>query len=314
MKEANTALVSGFVGVLGAAWVANANAQQAAPPPYQPTKNEFRAMAVSEDRIGQLEKRVGALEDYMAAGFNNAAPNSGQPVPPPGPGGNGTALPGGATPAKGGHYHQIQEGETLHSIATKFHVSLDQLVADNKLDPYGPIYVGDKLWIAGANPAPNPQPQSLQEVNGTPSSSAGWTAAYQVQAGDTLHSLARKTGVSPQDIVQHNRLSNANQIFVGQQLVLPAGRLPGQPGAGRTDQHSPPAPATSADTFHYYDVVAGDTLSSIAKTFFTSEEELKRMNQLPVGQLQPGQRIVVPTRLYFENLRRQQRSGGAPVS
>lgn len=313
MKEVNTALVSGFVGVLGLAPVASVNAQLAAPPPYQPTKNEFRAMAISEDRIGQLEKRVGALEDYLATGFNNSGSNPGQPVQPPAPapapGGGSDSGAGNPLPVRGGKYHQIQEGETLHTIANKYHVSLDQLVADNKLDPYGPIYVGDKLWISGATPA-DPKPPVIHRPN-SPDNGA-WTASYQVQAGDTLHSLARRTGVSPQDIAQRNGLSNADQIFVGQQLVLPAGRLPVHSDAGRTEPAS--KASSSADTFHYYDVVAGDTLASVAKIFFSSEEELKRLNQLPTGQLQAGQRIVVPTRLYFENLRRQQRPAGAPVS
>lgn len=317
MKDTNAALI--FVGVL-AAGLGSAKAQQPAIPPYSPTTNELRSQAkpVPEERVVRLEQRVTALEDLLADEFNGAGEVPGRPAQQPPqnhpqqPNLNAGAqepVAGGTMPVKGpsgGQYHTIQEGETLHGIARKYGMSLDALVANNRnLDPYGPIYIGDRLWIPTVNPPRDTPPAPAGPHPGV----AAWSAPYKVQTGDTVHSIARRAGVSPQEIAYHNRLANVDQIFVGQLLVLPAGRAPVNtvPQDPRP-QTQAPASTQAEETYHYYDVLAGDTLGTIAKTFFTTELELMALNQLGGNQLQVGQRIVVPTRLYFEFLNRQRQS------
>jgi LysM repeat protein len=53
------------------------------------------------------------------------------------------------------------------------------------------------------------------------------TTIYIVQAGDTLSSIARRHATSVNLLQQLNRIGNANQIFVGQRLVIP--QLPREP-------------------------------------------------------------------------------------
>lgn len=54
-----------------------------------------------------------------------------------------------------------------------------------------------------------------------------------------------------------------------------------------------PTPA-SEPTWHYYTVVRGDTLFSIATRFNTSVEELQRLNGLSDTTIYPGQKLKVP--------------------
>lgn len=49
-------------------------------------------------------------------------------------------------------------------------------------------------------------------------------SAYTVQAGDTLASIARRSGVSVNQLMQHNGLRSGS-IRVGQSLRLPAGQI-----------------------------------------------------------------------------------------
>lgn len=319
MKVADRVLnFASLVGVLTAGGAANSHAQQTpAYPPYQPTPNEIRAQSskpIGEDRVGRLERRVSALEEHMAEVYKSSGTNpetiSQPPTPPVKP--DQTSDPhsgkGQTAQASGsGQTHLIQEGETLQTIARKYGIALDELVAINKLDPYGPIYVGDKLWIPEAVSAK--EPTHTLPTGGTKAPTGTWTASYKVQPGDTLFSISRRAGVSPNEIAQQNRLSNS-KILVGQVLVLPGGQPPSAP-VTRTDAAPQPVASTNtptADTFHYYDVVQGDTLSGIAKIFYTTEPELRRINKLTGNELQAGQRIVVPTRAYFEKLHRQQKS------
>lgn len=57
----------------------------------------------------------------------------------------------------------------------------------------------------------------------------GWVSAcsqslsHYVRPGDTLYSIARKYGVSAQELARHNALQNPDQLEVGQQVRIPAG-------------------------------------------------------------------------------------------
>jgi len=45
-----------------------------------------------------------------------------------------------------------------------------------------------------------------------------------VQKGDTLATIARKTGARQQDIINANRLADPSRITVGQTLFIPGGK------------------------------------------------------------------------------------------
>lgn len=49
---------------------------------------------------------------------------------------------------------------------------------------------------------------------------------YQVQAGDTINSIAAALGTTPAELIRTNRLSNPNVIFVGSTLVVPTSEAP----------------------------------------------------------------------------------------
>jgi LysM repeat protein len=71
------------------------------------------------------------------------------------------------------------------------------------------------------------------------------TGVYVVQKGDTLYSIARRSGRTTQELVAWNKLSSAHQIEVGQELVMapPAGTK-----SAATTTTAPRAPATPAAT------------------------------------------------------------------
>lgn len=71
---------------------------------------------------------------------------------------------------------------------------------------------------------------------------------HVVQAGDTLGNLAQFYDVTIEDIMTANDLSNADFLFVGQQLIIPVGGLAtATPEATATATSSaPPAPVATA--------------------------------------------------------------------
>ena len=107
-----------------------------------------------------------------------------------------------------------------------------------------------------------------------------------------------------------NGLSDPDQIKIGELIYL-TGEVretePKSTGGGRPagPVAKTPSPAEE-ETYHYYDVANGDTLSTIAETFFTTVQELRKLNALPENAaIRVGQQLIVPTKAYFDYLREE---------
>ena len=101
--------------------------------------------------------------------------------------------------------HIVQPGETLFSLGQKYGVSWLEIAQANRIGyPYW-IMVGQKLTIppGGAPVAPTSE------------------RIHVVQPGENLFRIGLKYGVSWQAVARANGIANANQIFVGQKLVIP---------------------------------------------------------------------------------------------
>ncbi|GAB4470601.1 MAG: hypothetical protein Kow00124_06880 [Anaerolineae bacterium] len=97
---------------------------------------------------------------------------------------------------------------------------------------------------------------------------------HTVQPGDTLFSIARRYGVTVQDIAFANGITNPALIYVGQVLIIPGG---------------------SGGTPSEYVVVAGDTLFSIARRFNTTVDAIAALNNITDPSLiSVGQRLQIP--------------------
>ena len=103
-----------------------------------------------------------------------------------------------------------------------------------------------------------------KEVNGT-------METYTVKAGDTLFNIAKAYGVPLEELARVNRISDPNRIFVNEVLQIP-------------DQKRP----------LWYVVRYGDTLTNIAKRYFTTVEDLLKVNALSdPDAIYPGERIRI---------------------
>lgn len=103
-----------------------------------------------------------------------------------------------AKQATGGTY-TVKPGDSWWSIATRHGMSMYTLAARNGRTIYSMLHPGDRLTISGQT--------------------AAATRTYTVRRGDTLSGIAGRLGVSVGHLVQTNRISNPNRIYVGQRLV-----------------------------------------------------------------------------------------------
>lgn len=129
--------------------------------------------------------------------------------------------------------------------------------------------VGRKLQPA---PPPPPPPPPVKQC------------VYIVKPGDTLFSIAFRFGTTVEAIAMANGISNPNQIFVGQKLVIPNCKPVPVP---------PIVPPKKPGCFPYT-VQRGDTLYSIARRFGTSVYALARANHIVnPWYIREGQTIIV---------------------
>ncbi len=104
------------------------------------------------------------------------------------------------------YYVTVKMGDTLYSIAARYGVSPDALVAANKLPNVNFVYVGQRLVIPGKN-LPN---ANTVATNGV----------YLVRAGDTLFSIAVKHSTTVAEMMRLNGLASSF-VYTGQTLRVP---------------------------------------------------------------------------------------------
>ena len=129
---------------------------------------------------------------------------------------------------------------------------------------------------------------------------------YTVRKGETLLAVARKFGVSRNDVAEANNLSVKARLRPGQDLIIP--RAPATLLAARTERTAPsevasrslasaaqtPAPAKGQQVTQItYRVRRGDTLFSIAQLFDTTVARIKSWNGLRGNTIAPGARLKI---------------------
>ena len=107
---------------------------------------------------------------------------------------------------------------------------------------------------------------------------------YTVKSGDNLTSIARREGVSLNDLLKANNLSRSSTIYVGQKLIVPAASTP-------IVTSTSVVPTSSGKQVV---VASGDTLGKIALRAGTTVKILKALNGLTSDTIYVGQKLSLP--------------------
>jgi LysM repeat protein len=136
--------------------------------------------------------------------------------------------------AQDGSY-TVQRGDTLDTIAQRYNISLDALLAANGLSIGETIYPGDTLFIPGD--APVYGVGLLNEASGGGGGDDG--TAFLVQRGDTLDLIAAYYDVDLACLIEYNNIPSPPLLQIGEVVVIPfscppyAGLSTAVPGALR---------------------------------------------------------------------------------
>ncbi|CAB1214500.1 LysM peptidoglycan-binding domain-containing protein [Acinetobacter bouvetii] len=163
--------------------------------------------------------------------------------------------------------HVVKSGETLSSIAKKYHLQLDYLSGLNGLTRTSSVRVGQRLKIEGDLPKLETKIDAPAAKTVKTSKS---TEAYTVKSGESLNAIANRVGISVADLAAMNDLNTRAGLRVGQQIVVPK-------------------------TVVEYKIKRGDTLIGLANRYGLDTDKLAEMNDFqPNKQLRIGEVIKVP--------------------
>lgn len=143
--------------------------------------------------------------------------------------------------------HEVAAGECLSAIASRYDVSVEQLLEWNSLDDPDHVRQGQSL-VVGSGPRPVQRPRERPAHEGP---------VYTVRRGDSLRRIARREDTTLAVLTRLNPHVDPERIRVGEELNLP---IPD--GRHRID----------------YRVRTGDTLQHLATRHRVTIREIRRWN------------------------------------
>lgn len=108
--------------------------------------------------------------------------------------------------------YTVQPGDTLVTIAQRFGVTVEALIATNDLANPEMLGVGQVLTLPDG---------ASSEGSGSAAGSSSVGTTYTVQPGDTLETIAQAYGTTQAAILAANNLESSTQIQAGQVLTIP---------------------------------------------------------------------------------------------
>ncbi|MFP4131030.1 LysM peptidoglycan-binding domain-containing protein [Thiohalospira sp.] len=187
--------------------------------------------------------------------------------------------------------HRIREGESLRSIARSYQTTTKRLRQINDLKG-NTIRSGDYLMI----------PVALHEEAAYTLTESARTRAIQnrkregrkvtieVQAGDSLWSIADQHDVDVRELASWNAMAPGDPLRPGQQLVV----WTRNPDAAALPQDFRAPHGHDTQRQLGYTVRQGDSLARISRRFNVSVEQLRQWNNLDGDEhLQPGQELTL---------------------
>lgn len=135
--------------------------------------------------------------------------------------------------------YTVRKGDSLSSIAYRYKLRWQDVVAVNPRITPNRLLVGDVIRLPGKVDVAHPVRRTGSVSGGTVKSRASAGGHYVVKSGDSLSVIASRHGVKTADLKRANSLAG-DTIIVGQKLVIP--------GAKAATAVTSPAAATPAVT------------------------------------------------------------------
>jgi len=143
---------------------------------------------------------------------------------------NPTIAPAPAAPAisakPGTKQYQVKSGDNPTKIAFAYRISPAELLAANNLKDNAVLHIGQMLTIPAPKSDAKPQasdahkaetPAKLTDIPPTTTT----PGLYLVKKGDTAHSIAKAYGMTVEELIKMNKITDPKKLQPGQALKIP---------------------------------------------------------------------------------------------
>lgn len=162
--------------------------------------------------------------------------------------------------------YQVEEGETVYSISTKYGASMRDIVAATPEVKKG-LQIGMVIKVP--------------YKKGSKAPSKSNSEFHIVKSGETLYGISRTYNVSVDEITKWNGLSSTS-LNIGQKLQI----------AGQKKVEEPVEVVTEKGN-QIHIATQGEGLYGIARTYNITVDDIVKWNQLKSTSLQVGQKLIV---------------------
>jgi membrane-bound lytic murein transglycosylase D len=194
-------------------------------------------------------------------------------------------------------FHVVQFNETLWDISQQYGIRKSKLAGLNgisiidEMEPGRILLLSSKLgkdeevkYVVLKKPEPEKKisEKKVDETTTIPSYAPSSdqqekVKIHTVAKGEGLWSIAKKYGVTVEDMLRWNQLTNADQISEGQNLQVKA----------------PLQERSSKKAVTSYEIVKGDTLFQISRKFGMSIDDILELNGMSTPDISIGQKLKV---------------------
>lgn len=194
--------------------------------------------------------------------------------------------------------HIVRGGESLFRIAGYYGTDVTTLAQLNNITNTWQIYAGQVLVLPSANPAP-----AALEVQAAPPQESVPAQTHVIGRGETLVSIARAYGLTPDALARQNGITNPNLIYAGQRLIIIAGSAPeSAPASVPTAVVLAPPPVEAAAAARegvQHVVQPGEYLAGIAARYGVSWTAVAQANNIyDPDTVFAGQTLFIPSPTY----------------
>ncbi len=200
--------------------------------------------------------------------------------------------------------HRVKRGESLYTIARKYHVSEKKLKGLNHLSS-NDIQPGEKLIVKISEKHYTVAPRQKDET--TNADNQDFTSKemiHVVKSRETLLSIAKKYHITTRKLKEWNHLST-NHLRKGTKLIIKLAEKQSNnnfsTAATKNNEQEQVAKKTTSvtrtvTTRQTHRIRSGESLYTIARKYHTNVAALKRLNHLTSTNLKPGKIITVSVR------------------
>ncbi|NBL65232.1 LysM peptidoglycan-binding domain-containing protein [Flavobacterium sp. NST-5] len=198
------------------------------------------------------------------------------------------------TVVSNGKTHTVAPKETIYGLAKQYNVSVADLEKLNPEIKEG-LKIGQVLQIPGKSSQIAPMKQVITEVVSEQDQPASkGNLVYEVVPKDTKYGIAKKHGITVEELEKFNPILKTDSLRIGQRVVIRQKDFPNSIESNSATIVKPTLSGKEAEKYTTYQVRPKETIYSLSRQFGLSQNGLIALNPELENGLKEGMMLKVP--------------------